>query len=304
MRGRIWSKALLGSSPRAAPFGNLKWGLTANKITYNPPAKDASELKTKKITSANPGEEPCLIQEEPARQLVNLKNIPIAIVTSEASYHVAYDWGSVAFLRQAGCTVEHIRLAERGIRGNAHFMMLEKNSREVLQPILDWIPKAVEKNAAVRTPRASETALKLSDAGFFWVGTERKKMPYGTIQMGQMYVQYLTPAQVLHPYPVVLVHGGGGQMLHYMGLGDGAAGWAHYYAQAGYKVYMVDRPGHGRAPYHPDALGPIGPTVPYAAITVDTIRSARPERAMAGNGRHRRSADRSIDGRGECGAAG
>ena len=82
-------------------------------------------------------------------------------------------------------------------------------------------------------------------------------MPYGTIQTGQMYVQYLTPAQVRHPYPVVLVHGGGGQMLHYMGLGDGQAGWAHYYVQAGYKVYLVDRPGHGRAPYHPDALGPI-----------------------------------------------
>jgi pimeloyl-ACP methyl ester carboxylesterase len=98
-------------------------------------------------------------------------------------------------------------------------------------------------------------------------------MPYGTIQTGQMYVQVLTPAQVRHPYPVVLVHGGGGQMLHYMGLGDGAAGWAHYYAQAGYKVYLVDRPGHGRAPYHPDALGPIGPSVPYSAIAVDTIRS-------------------------------
>ena len=206
-------------------------------------------------------------------------------MTSEASYHVAYDWGSVAFLRQAGCTVEHIRLAEHGIHGNAHFMMMEKNNREVLQPILDWIPKAVEKNAAVPKPRASETALKLSGMGFFWVGTERKKMSYGTIQMGQMYVQYLTPAQVRHPYPVVLVHGGGGQMLHYMGTGDGLAGWAHYYAQAGYKVYLVDRPGHGRAPYHPDALGPIGASVPYSAITVDTIRAATgPNKRWPGTG--------------------
>ena len=267
-------KGIIGVEPAGGPFGSLKWGLTASKVRYNPPLQDPSELRTKKITSANPGEEPCVVQEEPACDLVNLKHIPIAIVTSEASYHVAYDWGSVAFLRQAGCTVEHIRLAEHGIHGNAHFMMMEKNNREVLQPILDWIAKAVEKNAAVRPPRVSETALELSDMGFFWVGTERKKMAYGTIQVGQMYVQYLTPAQVRHPYPVVLVHGGGGQMLHYMGIGDGHAGWAHYYVQAGYKVYLVDRPGHGRAPYHPDALGPIGPSVPYAAITADTIRSA------------------------------
>jgi pimeloyl-ACP methyl ester carboxylesterase len=283
-------KGIIGVESAGGPFGNLKWGLTANKVRYDPPLQDPSELRTKKITSKNPGEEPCLIQEEPACQLVNLKYIPIAIVTSEASYHVAYDWGSVAFLRQAGCTVEHIRLAEHGIHGNAHFMMMEKNNREVLQPILDWIPKAVEKNAAVKKPRVSETTLNLSGMGFFWVGTERKKMPYGTIQVGQMYVQYLTPAQVRHPYPVVLVHGGGGQMLHYMGLGagvtgDAQAGWAHYYAQAGYKVYLVDRPGHGRAPYHPDALGPIGASVPYAAITVDTVRSATgPNKKWPGTG--------------------
>jgi pimeloyl-ACP methyl ester carboxylesterase len=137
----------------------------------------------------------------------------------------------------------------------------------------------------VIAPRGKETALQLSGMGFFWVGTERKKMPYGTIQVGQMYVQYLTPAQVRHPYPVVLVHGGGGQMLHYMGLGDGMAGWAHYYVQAGYKVYLVDRPGHGRAPYHPDALGPIGASVPCAAITADTVRSATgPNKRWPGTG--------------------
>jgi len=85
-----------------------------------------------------------------------------------------------------------------------------------------------------------------------------------------MYVEHWTPADVKHPYPVVLVHGGTGQMLHYMGNGDGQAGWAHYYLQAGYRVYMVDRPGHGRAPYHPDALGPIGPQPSYEMIVPDS----------------------------------
>jgi pimeloyl-ACP methyl ester carboxylesterase len=110
-------------------------------------------------------------------------------------------------------------------------------------------------------------------------------MPYGTIISGQMYVQYLTPAQVRHPYPVVLVHGGSGQMLHYMGIGDGLAGWAHYYVQEGYRVYLIDRPGHGRAPYHPDALGPINPQPLYAAAVPEFRRAAQgPNRQWSGTG--------------------
>jgi pimeloyl-ACP methyl ester carboxylesterase len=101
-------------------------------------------------------------------------------------------------------------------------------------------------------------------------------MPYGTILAGQMYVQYLTPAEVKHPYPLILVHGGTGQMLHYMGPGGGVAGWAHYFVREGYKVYLVDRPGHGRAPYHPDSLGPIGANPSYEPIAADFHRSVFP----------------------------
>jgi pimeloyl-ACP methyl ester carboxylesterase len=61
-------------------------------------------------------------------------------------------------------------------------------------------------------------------------------------------------------------------MLHYMGSGDGIAGWAHYYAQQGYKVYMVDRPGHGRCTYHPDALGPATAIPTYEQIVADFRR--------------------------------
>jgi pimeloyl-ACP methyl ester carboxylesterase len=277
-------KGIIGVESAGPPFGSLKWGLTASKVTYDPPAADAAELRTKQIASNEPYAQPCLIQEEPARQLVNLKNIPIAIVTSEASYHVPYDWGSVAFLKQAGCSVEHIKLTDHGIRGNAHFMMMEKNNREVLQVILDWIPKNVEKNAPVIQAKANETAVKLADFGYFWVGVEQKKMDYGTIPRGQMYIQYLIPQQVRHPYGVVLVHGGGAQMLHYMGTGGGAAGWAHYFAQEGYRVYLVDRPGQGRSPYHPDALGPIGYAPTYAVLANEIRKSTQwPGTGMVGD---------------------
>ncbi len=104
-------------------------------------------------------------------------------------------------------------------------------------------------------PNHESTALKLADQGCFWVGVQRKKMSYGTIPMGQTYVQYMIPAERKHPYPVVMVHGGGGQGMHMMGIG-GRPGWVHYFVQAGYAVYWIDRPGFGRSPYHPDALGP------------------------------------------------
>ena len=101
-----------------------------------------------------------------------------------------------------------------------------------------------------------------------------KKTAYGTIHTAPMFVQYLEPAQRRFPLPVVLVHGGGGQMVHYMGLG-GLSGWAHHFVQAGYMVYLVDRPGHGRSVYHPDALGEIGNLVTYDLLTRDTVTSAR-----------------------------
>jgi pimeloyl-ACP methyl ester carboxylesterase len=115
--------------------------------------------------------------------------------------------------------------------------------------------------------------MKLANAGYFWVGADIQKRDYGTVVVGQMYVQYLIPEQVRHALPVVLVHGGGGQMTHYMGL-DGNAGWAHYYAQAGYQVYLVDRPGHGRSPVSLDALGPLGNLPMHAGIAADTTRAA------------------------------
>ena len=173
---------------------------------------------------------------------------------------------------------EEIRLGALGIKGNGHMMMAERNNREVLQPLMDWMNKNVtgsnNQAPAPRRQTGDSLALKFADFSSFWVGTERKTMPYGTIHVGPMFVQKIEPAQPRYPLPVLLVHGGGGQMVHYMGLG-GMSGWAHHFVQAGYTVYLVDRPGHGRSVYHPDALGEIGPLVTYDLLTRDTVTSAK-----------------------------
>jgi len=144
-----------------------------------------------------------------------------------------------------------------------------------MQPAANWIQTNVEpvQGPAVVVPGVNpnanreSTALKLADQGGFWVGVRKKSMPYGTIAQGQMFVQYMIPAERRHPYPVVLVHGGGAQGTHMMGLGR-RPGWVHYFVQAGYAVYWVDRPSFGRSPYHPDALGPshLNNVPPYEAL--------------------------------------
>jgi pimeloyl-ACP methyl ester carboxylesterase len=132
-------------------------------------------------------------------------------------------------------------------------------NRDNLEPVVRWMETSVEKGGDVTSLDANRnrdnTALKLADQGCFWVGVQRKKMQYGTIAMGQQYVQYMIPAEKRYPYPVIMVHGGGGQGTHMMGIG-GRPGWVHYFVQAGYSVYWLDRPSYGRSPYHPDALGP------------------------------------------------
>ena len=79
-----------------------------------------------------------------------------------------------------------------------------------------------------------------------WVNVKRAETARGAFVGGQqMYVEYMIPAQVRHPFPVVLVHGGGGQGTDWMGTPDGRPGWFQYLVQEGYKVYVVDRPGTG-----------------------------------------------------------
>jgi pimeloyl-ACP methyl ester carboxylesterase len=272
-------KGIVAIEGGGQPFGGANvWGMSTIPVAYDPPISDPSELKTVTVTPAEQGIAPYKLQAEPARKLKNLKGIPIVVVTSEGSFASPGNPAAVAFFKQAGCAAEELRLVDHNIHGNGHMMMCEKNNSEVLEPIVAWIEKNVPKTTHVplKARGADPTDLKLFAQGFFWIGINRRKMPYGTILAGQMYVQHLTPAEVKHPYPVVLVHGGTGQMLHYMGSGDGVSGWAHYFVREGYKVYLIDRPGHGRAPYHPDALGPIGPNPTYQGIVTDFRRSKFP----------------------------
>ena len=49
----------------------------------------------------------------------------------------------MAFLKQAGCDAEELRLKDKGIQGNGHFMMIESNRKEVFDTIRGWIESKV-----------------------------------------------------------------------------------------------------------------------------------------------------------------
>lgn len=105
--------------------------------------------------------------------------------------------------------------------------------------------------------------LTTSRRGSFWVGIETVDGPLGRVQRGPMFVEWEQPENPGDAPPWVLVHGGGGQAIDYTTTPDGRPGWSRLLVERGHTVYVVDRPGHGRSPHHPDILGPMGPQLGF-----------------------------------------
>ena len=146
-------KGIVAVEPSGPPFHNSSptnpkaraWGVTDIPVAYEPTVTDPSQIKTS-VQSAPDAEGliACTLQAEPARKLVNFRNIPVLITVSESSYHAPYDHCTASYLRQAGVPVDFIRMQERGLRGNGHMAMLEKNNLEVSAFLHDWVRSHVK----------------------------------------------------------------------------------------------------------------------------------------------------------------
>jgi pimeloyl-ACP methyl ester carboxylesterase len=154
-------KAIVAVEPSGPPFYNVDnvaapewfrdaadqqrpWGIAAGPLTYSPPAVDPSELAiVRQEHPDNPNVSRCWLQKSPPRRLPNLHKVPILIVTSEASYHRAYDHCTVKYLEQASVPVTWIKLEDVGIHGNGHMMMLEKNNAEIAAVLSRWLEKSI-----------------------------------------------------------------------------------------------------------------------------------------------------------------
>ncbi|HYM73283.1 MAG TPA: alpha/beta hydrolase [Stellaceae bacterium] len=144
-------KAVVALEPSGPPFENAivaqgkgrAWGVADLKLTYDPPAASPADLALEQQDEPDhPDLIRCWQQKAPARRLPNLAEIPVLIVTGEASYHAVYDHCTAKYLSEAGVAVTFVRLEDRGIRGNGHMLMLEKNSAEIAALVIGWLGEA------------------------------------------------------------------------------------------------------------------------------------------------------------------
>jgi pimeloyl-ACP methyl ester carboxylesterase len=90
--------------------------------------------------------EPVLSGETAPEALAALREVPILALYGD---FIEGDrrWSAIrrrgldlyASARAAGASVEVVALPERGIRGNGHLMMMERNSDEIAQVVQDWL---------------------------------------------------------------------------------------------------------------------------------------------------------------------
>jgi pimeloyl-ACP methyl ester carboxylesterase len=145
-------KAVVAIEPAGPPFeatiiatGKARaFGVSDIPIAYDPPVNDASEIAVEREPEADgPDLFVCWMQKAPARKLVNLKDIPVMVMAAEASYHQVYDHCTAKYLSQAGVKTEYIRLQDKGIMGNGHMVMIEKNNLDIARLVDEWVVKNV-----------------------------------------------------------------------------------------------------------------------------------------------------------------
>jgi pimeloyl-ACP methyl ester carboxylesterase len=150
-------KAIISAEPGGPPIKNVDtskitysvpssftWGVTSLPLHYDPPVSDPAELQTVQEEKADdPDVVACYLQKEPAHKLINMKDIPVLDVSSQASYHRVFDSCIPKWLNQAGVKTQYVKLEDVGITGNEHEMMLDKNSDEIAKFFAQWVDKNV-----------------------------------------------------------------------------------------------------------------------------------------------------------------
>lgn len=85
---------------------------------------------------------------------------------------------------------------------------------------------------------------------YFYIGGEYvfDAFKNGSFMTGQMYVEHLTPPYGIRmPYPLILIHGNALTGAFWLNTPDGRPGWASYFLNQGYEVYIVDQTARGRS---------------------------------------------------------
>jgi pimeloyl-ACP methyl ester carboxylesterase len=251
----------------AEPGGSVR----SPNFKYDPPITNVNQFSTYEAPPERPGEEPCMLQKDPVRKLVNFQNIPILNISGNGGYHRAGDACGPKWMNQAGAKVDFVRLEDVGINGNGHQSMFERNSEQIIAFIDNWLRKNTLASAPAPSramPPAAIPTFSTENLGmkaFYYAGGEyveansaMGELSGNKVMRGAMYMDVWVPKVIRQPYPVVLFHGQGQTGVDWQQTPDGRPGWAYYLISRGYVVYMLDYPARGRSAYVPGYDGNIG----------------------------------------------
>jgi pimeloyl-ACP methyl ester carboxylesterase len=104
---------------------------------------------------------------------------------------------------------------------------------------------------------ADKPPMVLAKTGYFFAGGRIDRSVPGSPTTGQMYVEYLIPERLAHPYPIVMIHGGSQTGTNFTGTPDGREGWAQYFVRRGHAVYVADQVARGRSAHYSQSQGPV-----------------------------------------------
>ena len=87
--------------------------------------------------------------------------------------------------------------------------------------------------------QAAQAPYVVAKQGYFFVAGRYDDPAHPDSMTGQMYIEYQIPAQQRRgAYPIVMIHGGAHTGAGWLSRPDGRPGWADYFLQHGWPVYV------------------------------------------------------------------
>jgi len=103
-------------------------------------------------------------------------------------------------------------------------------------------------------PEFSQPKEIKSESGTFWYHPHKHGMKEQSFYLdgeSKIYYEKITPDIIKQDESIILIHGGAHTGSCYKTTPDGRDGWAYYFAEKGFEVFIPDWPGSGRSGYVP-----------------------------------------------------
>ena len=80
--------------------------------------------------------------------------------------------------------------------------------------------------------------LSIARQGYLFAGGKYSTVNGRRVMSGHLYAEFQIPSRQTHPWPIVMIHGGGQSGTNFTGTPDGREGWAQFFLRQGYAVYV------------------------------------------------------------------